>query len=99
MIDHECTLSETNAGGFVPVCECGWIGTVHPMYRPREQETMRKAARRDLTKAAALDEHALHLHEVRADIVRRSDQVLESIPRLSRAANATLQRRGRWGTS
>lgn len=99
MLGHECTLSETNAHGWIPLCECGWIGGVIQMvgYDPTGPERLR--ARVELTKSIAVDAHAIHLHDVRADIARQSDLALAGIGRSIVAANSSLQRRGRWGHS
>jgi hypothetical protein len=97
VIGHEVRLSETNRGGFVPICECGWIGAVPPMQYKIDPTTARKRKLRDLSRSLANDAHALHLHDVRADIARDSDRELARIGKLIPLANATLQRRGRWG--
>lgn len=97
MIGHEPRFTVTNSGGYVCLCSCGdWIsGVTKPARNPRTGY-VRQAAR-DLAQAVALDAHKIHVHDVRADIARRSDRELARIGTLIPAANATLQRRGRWG--
>lgn len=97
MIGHEPTLSETNTHGWIPLCQCGWIGGVVQMIGYDPAAPQRLSARVELVKAIALDAHAIHLHDVRADIARQSDVALAGIGRSIVAAKATLQRRGRWG--
>lgn len=99
VLGHGATLTRTNSNGWIPLCECGWIGNVVPLIAACEEITARSRRRVELTQAIALDAHAGHIHDVRAEIARADMAVLESLPRLVGAANATLQRRGRWGTS
>lgn len=99
VLGHGVRLTQTNSYGWVALCECGWMGDVVPHVQPLKKETARSARVRELTQSIALDRHAGHLHDVRADIARADAAVLDSLPRLVTAANATLQRRGRWGTS
>lgn len=97
MIGHEVELSETNARDWVALCTCGWIGPVYPTPRYRSKNKNRLKFNVEIGKAGALDTHVLHLHEVRADIERDSDAELVRIGRLIPLANASLQRRGRFG--
>ena len=97
MIGHEVRLSQTNSYGWVPLCECGWIGDVVPHVAALKHETKRSERVRTLTQARAVVQHDAHLHDVRADIAHRSDAALDAHAKLTTLANATLQRRGRWG--
>lgn len=97
MIGHEPSLSQTNTYGWVPLCECGWIGGVVQPALSRKDNTPRTTRTAELTKSIALDAHAIHLHEVRADIARQVAEALAGIGRSINAANATLQRPRRWG--
>jgi hypothetical protein len=99
MIGHAPRLSETNAHGWVALCECGWIGTVVPMAGYDPSAPLRLKRRREITQSIALDQHAIHLHDVRADIAAESDRELARIGTRINLANSTLQRRGRWGHS
>lgn len=97
MIGHEVTLSRTNFGGVVWICQCGEIGDVVPMVACGEEVTARSKRRVMLTEGIALARHGAHLDDVRADIARRSDHELARIGALIPASNELLQRRGRWG--
>ena len=99
MIGHACRLSRTNANGVVWVCECGAIGDVVPMVGVTSQAPTRSQRRVELTEGIARARHGSHLEQVRADIARASDAELARIGKLIPFANATLQRRGRWGHS
>lgn len=99
MIGHDAMLSETNAHGWVALCECGWIGVVVPAHSIHDDKTKRAVRQVEITKSVALDQHKIHTHEVRAEIARASDARLAAIGSDIRAANMTLQRRGRWGSS
>lgn len=96
-LGHAVTLSETNAGGFVPLCECGWIGTVHPLYNVRAAETLRKAQRRVLAWDNAYAEHAEHLHLVREAIAAEHALAIESHTAYVQTVAPTVRRIGRWG--
>ena len=97
MIGHEARLSQTNSYGWVPTCECGWIGDVVPLLKSKRDKSNRNGRSRELTKSIALTRHGQHLLDVRADIARRSDAELARIGKMSELANATLQHRGRYG--
>lgn len=99
MLGHDVQLSETNAHGWVPLCSCGWIGAVVPSHSIHHMTTGRAVRQVEITKSIALDAHKIHTHEVRAEIARASDRRLAAIGSDIRAANATLQRRGRYGHS
>lgn len=99
MLGHEPSLTQTNTYGWVALCSCGWIGGVIQPALSGKEKTPRSQRTADLTKSIALDTHAIHLHDVRADIERRSDEHLAAIGSDIKAANRTLQRRGRWGHS
>jgi len=90
-------LSETNAHGWVPLCSCGWIGKAVPAAAWDTKAGARSRRRTEITRSIALDAHKLRTHEVRAEIVRASDARLAAIGSDIKAANLTLQRRGRWG--
>lgn len=97
MIGHECTLPQTNAYGWVPLCECGWIGAVAPAVTTAARQSRRAREVAERAQSIAMDGHRKHLVDVTAEIEATSMRVLESIPRLIDASNKTLQRRGRWG--
>lgn len=97
MIGHEPTLSRTNSGGVVWVCQCGQIGDVTPMIAASEEITARSQRRLELTQDIARASHGRHLEQVTADVVAQSDAAFAGIGRSIVAANQTLQRRGRWG--
>lgn len=97
MIGHEPTLTRTNRGGVIWVCECGEIGDVTPMIAPSKQASKRSQRRLELTQGIALASHGRHLEQVTANVVAQSDAALAGIGRSIVAANQTLQRRGRWG--
>lgn len=99
MIGHDVTLSRTNSGGIVWICQCGEIGDVVPLIASTEEITARSRRRLELTEGIARARHGVHLNDVRADIGKRSDRELARIGALSKKANATLQRRGRFGHS
>lgn len=97
MIGHAVTLSRTNSGGVVWLCECGEIGDVVPLVGASEELSARSRRRVTLTEAIAFARHGAHLNDVRADVAARSDRELARIGTIIPMANATLQRRGRWG--
>lgn len=97
MLGHEITLTRTNSGGVVWVCECGAIGDVVPLIGATKEVTARSRRRIELTEGIARARHGGHLEAVREDVVRRGERALAQIGRNITAANATLQRRGRWG--
>ena len=94
---HVCTLTETNRGAFVPLCECGWIGNVTPMQYRIDPVTKRKRKQRDLVRSVATAQHEGHLHDVRAQLATEAERALADHGRRVDLANEVLQRRGRWG--
>lgn len=96
-LGHECVLSETNDGGFVPLCKCGWIGTVHPFFGMRDGETLRKSERRRFTMENARDEHAEHCHLVREAIAAEHALAMTSHAAYVQTVAPTVRRIGRWG--
>lgn len=99
MLGHELTLHETNARGAVAVCGCGWYGVVHPAHWRRTRKGDKAKINREPCVNAARAEHSRHLLDQTADIAARSDRELARIGAMIPLANATLQRRGRWGHS
>lgn len=97
MIGHDVTLSETNQRGWVPLCTCGWRGAVSPAVAYRSANTKRMLFRAEVAREAAMTQFEGHLRDVGDDIARRSDEALAQHGRVIELANATLQRRGRWG--
>lgn len=97
MIGHEIRLSRTNGYGWVPLCQCGWIGNVVPHVSVHKDETARAMRVRELTQAIARTQHGEHLHDVREDVTRWTDRALADHGRRIDPANATLQHRGRYG--
>lgn len=97
MLGHEFRCSQTNTYGWVPLCECGWSGDVVPIVDGRASETARSRRRIELTQSIARARHGGHLDDVRVELEERSRLALVAIGRNITAANATLQRRGRWG--
>lgn len=99
MIGHEVTLHETNSHGIVPICECEWIGAVHPATYKVDKVSGRARRLADLTRGLAFAEHGRHLLDVRADVARQSDRALVSHGRLIHKVNdSSLVHRGRFGT-
>jgi len=99
VIGHEVRLSQTNTYGCVPVCECGWIGTVEAPAAWDNKKGAWSVRRYELTESLAKAQHGKHLVAVREDLVCRSDAEPARIGKLIPLANATLQRRGRYGHS
>lgn len=97
MLGHAIRLSQTNNYGWIPLCECGWIGDVVPVARGDKGESKLYGRRVELTQSVARARHGAHLEDARADVIARSDAEFARIGRLIPFANATLQRRGRWG--
>lgn len=97
MIGHEPLLTETNSRAWIALCECReWnSGPVAPARNPKTGH-IRKAAV-ELAKGLALTYHGQHVMDVRADVAKRTDVALERHGKLIELANATLQRRGRFG--
>jgi hypothetical protein len=58
---HELRLSQTNGGGFVAVCACGWGGNIHqpPIWRPAPR--LEPRAQTGTAISAALHEHSDHV--------------------------------------
>lgn len=99
MHGHGLTVHETNSAAAVPVCECGWLGAVHPASRYKKPNSDRIVTNRANALDAAGREHDAHLETVVHEDVERSDRALVSIGRAITAANETLQHRGRYGRS
>lgn len=97
MFGHELTLHETNARGAVPVCECGWFGVVHPAHRHRSLDGKQIITDREPCEDASRVEYSRHLLDMSTEIARASERHLVAIGSDIKAANKTLQRRGRWG--
>jgi hypothetical protein len=53
-------LSRTNACNVVPLCECGWVGSVHPTYREQKPDGKRGARVYEYAEDAARTEHRKH---------------------------------------
>lgn len=59
--EHVCTTTKTNTNGIVPLCSCGWIGSVHPAPRYQLGTTKRyKRAYEEATERAEA-EHRKHV--------------------------------------
>lgn len=99
MIGHECFLSQTNSYGWVPLCECGWIGTMTQPARPLPGHSIRGSRVRELTQSIARTQHGAHLEEVREQIAALTDRALHDHGRRIDLANEVLLRRGRWGNA
>lgn len=97
MIGHECTLTRANSGGVIWLCQCGAIGDVVPMVNADKEITARSRRRLELTEDIARGRHAEHLRKVEADVIALSERRLAALGSDIKAANKTLQRRGRWG--
>lgn len=74
LLGHELTTHESNSHARIPLCSCGWIGTVHPVpvtYEKRDG-TKRKTGRllHEQAMEAARREWYDHLQNV--DIARAS---------------------------
>lgn len=99
MIGHDLTFTRTNAANWIPVCSCGWIGNVEVIAAPQEGETARSLRRIEWAKDACRAQHDEHCCDIRADIAARTDRALADHGRRIDLANATLQRRGRYGNA
>jgi hypothetical protein len=98
VLGHACELSETNAYGWVPVCSCGWIGSVHPTSRKPGKAGRPSKVQTELARAAAQDEHELHVRDIDAQLQREHRRALDDHGKRIALANEVLQRRGRWGS-
>jgi hypothetical protein len=58
---HGLRLSQTNAGGFVAVCECGWSGNVHKPPASIPAGHKRLVYNHAAAISAALHEHSDHV--------------------------------------
>lgn len=65
MSEHALTIHSTNAGSLVPVCACGWVGTVQPV--PAETVKSRKKRHPGLAARRAELEHGRHRDEADPD--------------------------------
>jgi hypothetical protein len=64
LLTHELALHTTNSRGIVPVCSCGWLGTVHPTHvRPGHAPGRQERARERANEAA----EAQHREHVKRD--------------------------------
>lgn len=97
MIGHEISFSETNARGWVAICECKWISSVHKAPRGLSHNKHRLAQQIEAMQGEAVKEHAVHLEEVRADIAAQSDRALASSAAYIRAVAPTVRHVGRFG--
>lgn len=95
---HACSLTETNAYGWVSVCSCGWLGGVHPTSRRLGNKGRPSTVQTELAKGAAGNEHERHLRKVAAQLAADAQRALDDHGRRIDLANRTLQRRGRWGS-
>jgi hypothetical protein len=84
---HECTLSQTNAGGFVYVCTCGDVGAVRPAPVHEHPKTKKRTKDYDLAKREAKREWERHFRMAHVPLVP---------PDLSRA-RPQLTHLGRFG--
>lgn len=62
---HALSLSQTNRHGVVPVCACGWIGSVHLAHRAISKGESRGRWLWDGAGERAEHEHAEHVRLVR----------------------------------
>ena len=97
VLGHALRLSETNAHGYVPVCECGWIGPVVSRAGWRDASDRRRYEVAELTKDRARGLHAAHLVAVDNEIARASAAALDSHAAYLAAVAPTVRRIGRWG--
>lgn len=97
MQGHEIRLSETNGGDFVPLCECGWIGTVSRCVMHAGAKTKRAGGIRDLAKSEATKEHAQHLEDVKEATAAVHAEMLDAHASYLRLVRPTVTRIGRWG--
>jgi hypothetical protein len=86
-MEYLCTCSQTNAGGFVPLCSCGWVGGVHPAVVHEHPKTKKRTKDYDKAKLDAVSEWRHHHKMTHVPLVP---------PDLSRARD-TLTHRGRFG--
>lgn len=79
---HALTLTETNNGGAIPLCECGWVGPVSLTGRRRDDIEHAGLTVWEVVCGLAAADHRSHLKRVReaargmsdaraAEIVRR----------------------------
>jgi hypothetical protein len=80
-VGHALRLSQTNAGGFVAVCECGWGGNVHqpPIWKPAPMLEPRAQTGKAIS--AALHEHSDHVRLERRRTALALDPKVVSIVR------------------
>lgn len=97
MSGHECTLSETNRGGWLYVCECGGISLVHPVECAPPRGTLRWKRAAERARYAAIQEHAEHLDRVRNEIGHAHARALDARAAYLKAVKPTVTRLGRWG--
>jgi len=98
MLGHDAQLTETNGGNWIPLCECGWVGTVHVASPSGKAKTKRAQYVVDITKAAALGEHAQHCTDERERIAVEHAAALDAHAQYVELVRPTLTRRGRWGS-
>lgn len=97
MIGHELRMSQTNTYGWVPVCQCGWIGAVEVIADHQPGETARTLRRQDLAKDGCRGQHVEHCHAEAEAISAASERALDAHAALVGKSNDLFLRRGRWG--
>lgn len=97
MLGHDVTLSETNLHGWVPVCECGWIGSVHAHIGFTGDDTQTKQDRIANIRDSATAEHRVHLVEIEHELVKAHAVALDAHAGYVAAVRPTVKRLGRWG--
>lgn len=98
MLGHKVTLTETNTHGWIPLCECGWIGIVHQHIAYTGDDTQAKRDRIASIQSNAFLEHHRHLDDERARIAAEHSDALDSHAHYVETARSTLTRIGRWGS-
>lgn len=97
MLGHKCKFTQTNAMGFIAVCECGWYGTVvHLPAMALGSDNRRLIRERHACDMAEL-QHRVHLDDERQAIAKQHEAALVSHGKFIETARPVVTRIGRWG--
>lgn len=97
MIGHDVMLSETNTKGFIPICECGWIGNVSACGYVVPEAKRRRAMQQELARSEAIRQHATHLVECENEIAVASAEALRKHGEYLKVVTPVVTRLGRFG--
>ncbi len=65
--EHQCMLSESNYGSYIPTCSCGWIGVAHKIAVTRDARSRAiKKRHYDSARREAEDDWRRHVVEASA---------------------------------